>query len=102
MAYRNALAQAVAMGSHEAQSARVELPPKATLVQITFHVWHFGDKTMMTAVGIYEADGVQVRRNIGADILDYKILDLPSLPQVVWAIGDEIRHAYKELSHPKQ
>jgi len=89
------------MGIH--QSKRIELPPPRELQQIQFNIWHVTNQTMIAAVGVYsrDADGAVVRTNIGADILDYRIMDLPSLPQIVWAIGDEIRAGYKELSHPK-
>lgn len=101
MAYRRELAHAVAMGNHERKP--VVLPHHRELQQITFHIWHVADKTAISAVGVYARSetGEAIRTNIGADILDYRIMDLPSLPQIVWAIGDEIRHAYKELSHPK-
>lgn len=89
------------MGTHKAKA--VVLPSPRELQQVTFHIWHVADKTAITAVGVYARSetGEAIRTNIGADILDYRIMDLPSLPQIVWAIGDEIKHAYRELSHPK-
>jgi len=101
MAHRRALAQAVAMGSHSARA--VVLPSPRELQQVTFHIWQVADKSMISAVGVYARSetGEAIRTNIGADILDYRVFDLPSLPQIVWAIGDEIRHGYRELSHPK-
>ena len=89
------------MGIHRSKS--IELPSPRELQQISFHVWHVADRTMMSAVGVYSRSdtGEAIRTNIGADILDYRIMDLPSLPQIVFAIGDEIRAGHKELSHPK-
>lgn len=89
------------MGTHRSKS--IELPSPRELQQITFHIWHVADRSMISAVGVYARGetGEAIRTNIGADILEYRIMDLPSLPQIVWAIGDEIRSGYKELSHPK-
>jgi hypothetical protein len=89
------------MGKHTGKA--VVLPSPRELQQISFHIWHVADRTMMSAVGVYARGetGEAIRTNIGADILDYRIMDLPALPQIVWAIGDEIRAGYKELSHPK-
>lgn len=100
-AYRRDLGHAEGMGIHQGKS--VILPSPRELQQVTFHVWHVADRSMISAIGVYARGetGEQIRTNIGADILDYRIMDLPSLPQIVWAIGDEIRAGYKELSHPK-
>lgn len=71
------------------------------MAQISFHVWPHADRTMITAVGVWQVDGETVRRNIGADVLDYSVFQLPHLHQAVYAIGDEIRAGWRELSHPK-
>jgi len=34
-------------------------------------------------------------------MLDYRLLDLPSLGQMIHALGDEVRAAWRELSSPK-
>lgn len=102
IAYRHALAHAVLMGTHGRKTTPEPLPPRAALRQITFHCWPVAGRTMISAVGVYEVDGETTRHNIGADILDYDALSLPVLTQVVYALGDEIRAACRELSHPKR
>lgn len=89
------------MGIH--RSKQLVLPSPRDLQQIQFNIWQVTDRTMIAAVGVFsrDEDGAVVRTNIGADILEYRVFDLPTLPQIVWAIGDEIRMGYKELSHPK-
>lgn len=102
MAYRHELAQAVLMGTHGKATKPTPLPPRSALRQISIHCWTFGDKTMISAVGVFEEEGQTTRHNLGADVLDYKVMDLPSLGQVVWCLGDEVRQAWRELSSPKQ
>jgi len=89
------------MGNH--RSKAIVLPSPRELQQISLHVWQVADRTMISAVGVYARgeSGEAIRTNIGADILDYRLFDLPALPQIVWALGDEIRRGYAELSHPK-
>lgn len=101
MAYRHALAQAVAMGRHEGDHFAKPIPPDAKLAQISIHCWSVADRTAITAVGVY-SDGIETyRKNLGADMLDYHLLDLPSLGQMIHAFGDEVRNAWRELSSPK-
>lgn len=102
MANGHARAQAVCMGTHGKRTQPEPLPPRSALRQITFHCWPVAGRTMVSAVGVFEVDGETTRHNIGADILDYNALDLPTLTQCVYALGDEIRAACRELSHPKQ
>lgn len=100
--FRHDLRQSVLMGTHGKKQTPVELPPRSQLRQITFHCWPVANRTMISAVGVYEVDGEMTRHNIGADILDYDALSMPVLTQVVYALGDEIRAACRELSHPKR
>jgi hypothetical protein len=101
IAFRLELAQSVGMGIHRSKS--IELPSPRQLQQIQINVWQVAGRTMVAAVGVYDRaeDGSVIRTNIGADILDYRIFDLPTLPQIIFALGDEVRAGYKELSHPK-
>lgn len=69
---------------------------------VNFFTWPVAGRTMISAVGVFEVDGEYVRHNIGADILEYDAFSLPRLYQTVYALGDEIRAAARELSHPKQ
>lgn len=89
------------MGIHGAR--KIVLPPLRELQQVQFNIWQVAGKSMIAAVGVYSRaeDGSAVRTNIGADILDYRVFDLPSLGQVVWCLGDEIRQGWRELSSPK-
>jgi len=89
------------MGTHAVGRAPAPLPPNAQLVQITFHAWRHADRTMISAVGVYEVDGETIRRNIGGDVLEYDAFSMPGIGQTVYCLGDEIRQAWRELSSPK-
>jgi len=89
------------MGTHHHPVLSGPLPEDAKLAQITIHCWSVADKTAVTAVGVYQDETQTYRRNIGADMLDYKLLDLPSLGQMVYCLGDEVMKAWRELSSPK-
>jgi len=101
MAYRHALAQAVLMGKHGHDALQKPVPPNARLAQISIHCWSVADRTAITAVGVYQDDVETYRKNLGADMLEYRLLDLPSLGQMVHSLGDEVRNAWRELSSPK-
>jgi len=101
MAYRHALAHAVTMGTHHHPVLSGPIPDDAKLAQITIHAWSVADRTAVTAVGVYQDATQTYRRNLGADMLDYRLLDLPSLGQMIHALGDEVRAAWWELSSPK-
>lgn len=90
------------MGTHGKKTQPTPLPPRSALRQITIHAWTHAHQTMISAVGVFEEDGNTTRHNLGADVLDYVLLDLPSLGQVIWTLGDETRQAWRELSSPKQ
>jgi len=90
------------MGTHGKKTTPVPLPPRHALRQVTIHAWSVADRTAISAVGVFEEDGETTRHNIGADMLDYQLLSLPSLGQVIWCLGDEVRQAWRELSSPKQ
>jgi len=90
------------MGIHGKKTEPTPIPPREDLRQITIYAWTFGDKTMISAAGVYEKDGQQSRHNLGADILEYDIFALPSLGQTMWCLGDEVRQAWRELTNPKQ
>lgn len=89
------------MGTHHKNERPQPLPPKQDLTMVQIMAWTVGDRTAISAVGVYEEGGRVVRRNLGADMLDYQLLSLPSLGQVVWTLGDEMMAAWRELSSPK-
>jgi len=89
------------MGTHGTPRQKILLPPFAELKQITFHIWPVADKTMIQCTGVYGDPPDVLRRNLGADVLDYSVFQLPHLHQAVYAIGDEIRAGWRELSTPK-
>lgn len=101
MEFRQRLAHAAVMGTHHHPVQAGPVPDDAKLVQITFHAWHVADRTAITAVAVWQDATQTYRRNLGADLLEYRVLDLPSPGQIVHALGDEIRNAWRELSHPK-
>lgn len=60
------------------------------------------DRTNVTAFVTYQTPTGPVSLNTGAEILDYPLLQLPTLGQIMWCLGDEIRESWRELSSPKQ
>lgn len=89
------------MGTHHKNERPQPLPPQKDLTMVQIMAWTVGDRTAISAVGVYEEGGRVVRRNLGADMLDYQLLSLPSLGQVVWTLADEMMHGWRELSSPK-
>ena len=90
------------MGTHNRGPKSPIIIPTTDLQMITFQVWSAMGKSQMSAYGSWRRDESTKSYNIGALLLDYDILQLPSLGQSVFCIGDEIRMGWRELSHPKQ
>ena len=101
MAYRHRLGHPERMGKHftPPEGNRVLMPPRPQL--LTVQCWSVADKTQITAFMTTTTEDGPRSQNIGADILDYQLLSLPSLGQVIWCLGDEIQHSWRELSSPK-
>lgn len=89
------------MGKHftPPEGHRIQTPPRIQL--LTVQAWTVAHKTQITAFYTESTEEGPVTRNTGADLLDYQLLSLPSLGQIIWCLGDEIQHAWRELSHPK-
>ncbi len=96
-----AWAQTVRMGTHgmDDEAVRVAVPHQAQL--ITVQAWPVMGKTHMTVFVTYADESGPRTMNTGAELLEYNILSMPSLGQVVWLLGDEIQHSWRELSTPR-
>jgi hypothetical protein len=90
------------MGIHESDTQPEIIVAHGELAMITIQCWSALDRTMIAASALYATEQGQVRRNIGGDILDYRILSMPTLSQVVYCLGDEIKSGWRELSTPKR
>jgi len=101
IAIRRVPAQTADMGIHHKNERPQPLPEQKHLTMVQIMAWTVGDRTAISAVGVYEDGERVVRHNLGADMLDYQLLRLPSLGQVVWSLGDEVMCAWRELSSPK-
>lgn len=101
MAYRHKLGHPECMGKHftPPEGHRVQTPPKIQL--LTVQCWTVMNTTQISAFMTTADDSGPKSFNIGADILDYQLLSLPSLGQIIWCLGDEIQHSWRELSSPK-
>lgn len=102
MANRHTPGHAGGMGNHTARGSSPIIIPTTGIRMITFQVWSVMHQSQMAAYATYEREEGQKSFNIGGHLLDYDVLHLPSLGQTVFSIGDEIRMAWRELSHPKQ
>lgn len=89
------------MGSHNARGKSPIIIPTAGLQMITIQAWSALGKSQMSAYGSWKNDEGTKSYNIGALLLEYDVLALPSLGQSVFCIGDEVRTGWRELSHPK-
>lgn len=89
------------MGNHAARGKSPIIVPTTDLQMLTFQVWTTLNRSSITAYGTFKKDDETKSYNIGGHVLDYDVLHLPSLGQTVFCIGDEIRSAWRELSHPK-
>lgn len=81
------------------EPVRVVVPEKPQL--ITVQAWPVMGKTHLTLFVTHQSEHGPRTTNCGAEILEYDLMAMPSLGQVVWLLGDEILHNYKELSSPK-
>jgi hypothetical protein len=77
----------------------VAVPEQAQLV--TVQAWPVMGKTHLTVFVTYGGEEGPKTVNTGAELLEYNILSMPSLGQVVWLLGDEIQHSWRELSSPR-
>lgn len=101
IAFRTVPYQTAAMGTHHKNERPQPLPDQRYLTMVELKAWTVGDRTAVSATGVYEQEGRVMRRNLGADMLDYDLLSLPSLGQVVWTLADEAMRGWRELSSPK-
>lgn len=69
---------------------------------ITIQAWTAVDKTMITAWATRKLAAGPSTVQLGACILDYRLLILPTYGQVVWCLGDELKSNWRELSSPKE
>lgn len=101
MAYRHAQGHPERMGKHftPPEGIRVSTPQDVQL--ITIQAWSVLNGTHVTAFITKQGEEGPQTFNTGADVLEYRLLQLPSLGQIVWCLGDEIQHAWRELSTPK-
>lgn len=89
------------MGSHNRPSRSPIVVPTKDLQTLTFQVWTVMGRSQISAYGTWKREEGPQSYNIGGALLTYDALHLPSLGQTVFAIGDEIRQCWRELSHPK-
>ena len=89
------------MGIHSASQRKLETLDHGDLAMVTFQLWSAMDRTMIAAIALYQTDEGPVSVNIGGHVLDYRVLSLPHLNQVVYTAGDEIKKCWRELSSPK-
>lgn len=101
MAYRHVRGHPETMGNHDEAAAAARGVPTRDLQLLTVQSWTVMDRTHITCFATYRDESGPRSVNLGADMLDYKLLQLPSLGQIIWCLGDEIRHAWRELSSPK-
>ena len=90
------------MGNHNRQSKSPIVVPTKDLQMITIQVWTVMHQSQMSAFGTWKTGDETKSYNIGAALLQYDVLHLPSLGQTMFCIGDEVRQSWRELSHPKQ
>jgi len=90
------------MGTHGWPRPEESITPPGELQLISLQAWHVMDRTNITAYATYATPTGPKSLNIGAEVLDYRLMDLPTLGQVMWCLGDEVRQAWRELSSPKQ
>lgn len=89
------------MGNHNRPSRSPIVVPTKDLTTLTFQVWTVMGRSQIAAYGTWHREEGPKSFNIGGALLTYDALHLPSLGQTVFAIGDEIRQSWRELSHPK-
>lgn len=89
------------MGIHRSGEQPAKVWNPAELSVINLQAWTVMDRTNITIWGTYRTETGPAARNFGADVLDYQLLSLPSLGQIIWTLGDEVREGWREYSNPK-
>lgn len=101
MAYRHARGHPERMGKHFTPPEGIRIATPEDIQLITIQAWTVVDGTHITGFVTQHSETGPKTFNVGADLLPYRLLQLPSLGQIVWCLGDEIQHAWRELSTPK-
>lgn len=71
------------------------------LVKVEFQAWMHLGQTHLVSVFVYQKGTEVYRKHMGASILREPLLEATSPGMVVYGIGQEIVHAWRELSSPK-
>lgn len=88
------------MGSHDETHAKIEAVKVDGLETLSLQVWQVLGGSQVAVWGSYKTAEGPTSAQLGSIHLSYHLLSFPSLGQVLWTLGDELRHNYRDLSKP--
>jgi len=88
------------MGKHDEEVAAAHAALVDNLETVSLQAWNVAQGSQITVFGTYRSPEGPHSANFGALHLPYQLLSLPSLGQVLWTLGDEVRRNWSDLSMP--
>jgi len=88
------------MGKHDEEVAAAHAAMVDNLETVSLQAWNVAQGSQITVFGTYRRPEGPQSANFGALHLPYQLLSLPSLGQVLWTLGDEVRRNWSDLSMP--
>lgn len=89
------------MSRHDGPAGHANAAQVDNLQVLHVECWNVTTGATLTVWGAFLVDGEVQKRSLGSRHLSYQLLSLPSLGQVLWTMGDEIRAAYRDLTPPQ-
>lgn len=89
------------MGTHSKESNGRPGQSTTGLQVMRITLWHVVDKTQISAAGLFTVDEVGSNRGLGSLKVNYPMLELPAVGQVIYALGDELKRNWAMFGHSK-
>jgi len=89
------------MSRHDGDAAHAHAAQVDNMQVLHVEAWDTTGGSTVAVWAAYLVDGEIQKRSLGSRHLPYQLLSLPSLGQVLWTLGDEIRASYRDLTPPQ-
>lgn len=88
------------MGRHDEGHGHARAAQVDGLETLSIQAWDVVGASQVAIFGTYKTPEGPKSQHFGQLHLPYPILSLPSLGQVLWTLGDEVRSSYRSLTPP--
>lgn len=89
------------MGTHSKENGGRPGQSTTGLQVLRITLWHVVGKTQISAAGLYTVDEVGTNRGLGSIKVNYPMLELPAVGQVMYALGDELKRNWAQFGMTK-